>query len=97
MLLRGADGDDLLGSGHLQLEVGVVGDHHELGVSRAPDDGVIGNSKTHNFESEGLLPEVSCHAETDRYVDLTYRQRFLPWHDAMEAARAGLELCSLNA
>ena len=32
MLVGGADGDDPLGSGHLQLEVGVVGDSYELGV-----------------------------------------------------------------
>jgi hypothetical protein len=25
------DGDDSLGAGHLQLQIGVVGDNHELG------------------------------------------------------------------
>jgi hypothetical protein len=33
--VRGADGDDPVGARHLELEVGVVGDDHELGVSTA--------------------------------------------------------------
>jgi hypothetical protein len=31
--VRGADGDDPVGAWHLELEVGVVGDGHELGVA----------------------------------------------------------------
>jgi hypothetical protein len=31
--VRGADGDDLVGARHLELEVGVVRDGHELGRS----------------------------------------------------------------
>jgi hypothetical protein len=33
--------DDIVQSWHLQLEVGVVGDHNELGVARMPEDGVV--------------------------------------------------------
>ena len=66
MLIRGADGDDSLGPGHLHLEVGVVGDHHELGVSWVPDDVVISASKTQHFESEGLLFEVGHRAKADQ-------------------------------
>jgi hypothetical protein len=33
MSVRGADGDDPVGARHLELEVGVVGDVHELGVA----------------------------------------------------------------
>ena len=33
VLVGGADGDDPLMPGHLQLHVSVVGDHHELGIS----------------------------------------------------------------
>ena len=36
MLVRGLDGDDAIGARHLELEVGVVRDHHELGIARAP-------------------------------------------------------------
>jgi hypothetical protein len=31
--VRGADGDDPVGARHLELEVGVVGDGHELGIA----------------------------------------------------------------
>jgi hypothetical protein len=34
--VRGADGDDLVGARHLELEIGVVGDGHELGVAWSP-------------------------------------------------------------
>jgi hypothetical protein len=34
--LCGADGDDPVGARHLELEVGVVGDDHELGVAWPP-------------------------------------------------------------
>jgi hypothetical protein len=34
--VRGADGDDPVGARHLELEVGVVGDGHELGVAWSP-------------------------------------------------------------
>ena len=34
--VRGSDGDDPVGAQHLELEVGVVGDSHELGVAWSP-------------------------------------------------------------
>ena len=37
-----AHGDDAIRSWHLQLEVGIVGDHHEFGVAWLPQDGVVG-------------------------------------------------------
>ena len=78
MLVRGADSENPLGPGHLQLQVDVVGDQHELGISRASDDGVVSASETHHFKSEGFLPEVGHYAKIDRQVDSTYQQRHLP-------------------
>ena len=66
VLVGGADGDDPLWPGHLQLQVGVIGDSHELGVARTSDDGMIRAAKSQHFKSENLLPEVGCRAETDR-------------------------------
>jgi hypothetical protein len=34
--------DDPARTGHLQFEVGVDGDDHELGVAWSPEDGVVG-------------------------------------------------------
>ena len=65
MLERGADGDDTLWTRHLQLEVGVVGDGHELSVAGTTKDGVVGSPKPYHLEGEHFLAEVGCRAETD--------------------------------
>jgi hypothetical protein len=43
--VRGSDGDDPVGAWHLELEVGVVGDGHELGIARSPQHHVVGSSE----------------------------------------------------
>ena len=42
VLEQRADGDDALRTWHFELEVGVVGDGHKLGVARTIEDGMIG-------------------------------------------------------
>jgi len=42
VLARRADGDDVVWSWHLELEVGVVGDGYELGVAWSSQDCVVG-------------------------------------------------------
>jgi hypothetical protein len=42
----GSDGDGSLGAWHLELEVHVVGDGHELGVARSSQHHVTGPSET---------------------------------------------------
>ena len=66
VLEGGADGHDALRTGHLQLQIGIVGYSHELGVARAPDDGIVRASKPDHLKGEGLLPEVGRRAEADR-------------------------------
>ena len=66
------------------LEVGVVGDGHELGVARPTKDGMVGPSKPHHLRSEYLLAEVSCRAEADRQIDLVEGLNSLPRRNAME-------------
>lgn len=39
-------GDNTSWSQHLKLEVGIVGDHQELGVARPPKDGMVSPSKS---------------------------------------------------
>jgi hypothetical protein len=58
VLVRGSNGDDPVGARHLELEVGVVGDDHELGVARSPQHRVVGSSEPDHFEREGFLSEV---------------------------------------
>jgi hypothetical protein len=50
--VRGADGDDPVGARHLELEVGVVGDDHELGVAWSPQHSVVGSSEPDHLERE---------------------------------------------
>src|SRR6185369_14029169 len=92
VLERRADGDDTLRSWHLELEVGVVGDGHELGVARTTKDVMVGSSKPHHLKSEYLLAEVSCRAEADRQIDLAEGLDLLPWRDAVEWRLAGAQL-----
>jgi hypothetical protein len=57
-------------SWHLQLEVGVVQDNHELGVARPPEYGDVGYLEVDNFKGECLLSVVyhviECHREVYR-------------------------------
>jgi hypothetical protein len=63
--VRGADGDDPVGARHLELEVGVVGDGHELGVAGPPQYCVVGSSKPDHLEREGLPSEVRGRPKAD--------------------------------
>jgi hypothetical protein len=63
--IRGADGDDPVGARHLELEVGVVRDDHELGVAWSPQHCVVGSSKPDHLECEGLPSEVGGRPKAD--------------------------------
>jgi hypothetical protein len=63
--VRGADGDDPVGARHLELEVGVVGDGHELGVAWPPQHCVVGSSKPDHLEREGFPSEVGGSPKAD--------------------------------
>jgi hypothetical protein len=68
--LRGSDGDDSLGAWHIEFEVRVVGDDHELGVAWSSQHRVIGSSEPDYLESEGFLSEVGGSSEADGQVNL---------------------------
>ena len=76
--------DDVVRSRHLQLEVGVVGDRHELGVAWPPQDGMVGPWEVHHLEGKDLLVEVGSVAKRDRQVDLPERVRLCPRDHAVE-------------
>jgi hypothetical protein len=65
VLVRGADGDDSVGARHLELEVGVVGGGHELGVAWPPQHCVVGSSEPDHLEREGFPSEVGGSPEAD--------------------------------
>ena len=51
--VRGSNGDDPIRARHLELEVGVVGDNHELGVAWSPQHCVVGSSEPDESRLEG--------------------------------------------
>jgi hypothetical protein len=63
-LLEGTlDGDDPVEVGHLQLQVGVVGDDHELGEAWPAKESMLDAGEVHHLKSEWLLLEVVRLAE----------------------------------
>jgi hypothetical protein len=50
-LERGGHRNDPARSGYLQLEVGVVWNHHELDVARSPKYCVVGSRDVHHLEA----------------------------------------------
>jgi hypothetical protein len=69
--VRGSDGDDPIGAWHLELEVGVVGDGHELGVARSPQHRMVGSSEPDHLEREGFVSEVGGSSEADGQIELS--------------------------
>jgi hypothetical protein len=69
VLIGGRNSNDTIGARHFELEVGVIGDHHEPGVAGASENGVVCSMESYHFKSESLLPEVGGSAETDRQVN----------------------------
>jgi hypothetical protein len=68
--VRGSDGDGPVGAWHLELEVRVAGDSHELGVARSSQHRMVGPSEPDHLESEGFLSEVGGSSEADGQVKL---------------------------
>ena len=65
LLEGGVDSDDPMGALHLQLEVCVVGDGHELRVAWSSQDGVESSGEPNHLEGEGLGPVVGLIPEGD--------------------------------
>jgi hypothetical protein len=63
--VRGSDGDDPIRARHLELEVGVVGDGHELGVAWSSQYRMVGSSEPDDLKGESFLSEVRGSSEAD--------------------------------
>jgi hypothetical protein len=87
--VRGSDGDDPVGAWHLELEVGVVGDGHELGVAQSPQHRVVGSSEPDHLEREGFSAEVGGSSEVDGQVELPKGQDALPRDDPVKGRCTG--------
>jgi hypothetical protein len=87
--VRGSDGDDPVGAWHLEFEVGVVGDGHELGVAWSPQHCVVGSSEPDHLEREGFFSEVGGSPEADGQIDLPKGLDALPGDDPVKGRRTG--------
>ena len=65
--------DDPLWAGLLELEVGVVGDGHELGKARSTEEGMVDIGEVNDLEGERLLAEVVWLAKGDAEPDAPAR------------------------
>jgi hypothetical protein len=83
----GSDGEDPVGARHLELEVGVVGDDHELGVAWSPQYGVVGSSEPDHLEREGFLLDVGGSPEADGQIELSKGLDALPGDDPVKGSR----------
>ena len=84
MLEGGADGDDPAQSRHLQLQIGVVGDGHELHVAWTSQDGMVGSVEPDRLEGKGLCPIIGQIPKGDGQIDLPKWHDLLSRHDAVE-------------
>jgi hypothetical protein len=89
--VRGSDGDDSLGARHLELEVRVVEDGHELGVARSSQHRVIGSSEPDHLEREGFPAEVGGSSEADVQIKLPKGQDALTGDDPVKGCCTGLD------
>jgi hypothetical protein len=84
--VRGSDGDDPIGARYLELEVGVVGDSHKLGVARSPQHRVVGSSEPDHLEREGFPAEVGASSKADGQIELSKGLDALPGDDPVKGA-----------
>jgi hypothetical protein len=84
-LLKAAlNDDDSLRAGHLELEVSVVGDGHELGKAWSTKEDVVDTRKVDDLEGEWLLAEVVWLAKGNTESDAPEGHGFLSWHNPIE-------------
>jgi hypothetical protein len=87
--VRGADDDDPVGAWHLELEVGVVGDGHELGVAWPPQYCVVGSSEPDHLEREGFPSEVGGSPEAYGQIESSEGLDAFPGDDPVKRRRTG--------
>jgi hypothetical protein len=69
---------------HVELEVSVIGDGHELGIAWLPQDGVVGAREVRYLEGERFHAEVCTTPECYRQVDLPEGNSLEPRYDFVE-------------
>ena len=89
--------DDSMRTGHLELQVGVVRDGHELGEVLSIEEGVVDSREVDHLEDEWLLVEVVRLAEGEVEPDAPKGHGFLSQHDPLELCLAGAQAAPRDA
>ena len=96
VLEGGVDGDDPAWTQHLQFQIGVVGDSHELRVAWTSQDGVVGSVEPDHLEGKGLCPVIGRIPKGDGQIDLPKWHGLFSWHDAVERCLGQPDACSVD-
>ena len=97
LLEGGADGDDPMGARHLQLEICIVGDDHELRVAWSSQDGVESSGEPNHLEGESLSPVIKLIPKGNGQIDVPEWHGLLPGHDAVERRSGWAEARPVDA
>ena len=89
--------DDPMWARHLELQVGVVRDGHELGEVLSIEEGVVDSREVDHLEDEWLLVEVVRLAEGEVEPDAPKGHGFLSQHDPLELCLAGAQAAPRDA
>jgi hypothetical protein len=84
LLEAALDGDDPIWARHLELQVGVVGDGHELGEAWLAEESMVNTGEVHHLKGEHLLPKVIRLAEGDIELDAPEGHNFLSRDNPVE-------------
>jgi hypothetical protein len=85
----GLYGVDISRPWYLQLEVGVVGDGHELDITLPPQDDVVRSGTVDHLEGEHLGAVVVHVSKSGRQTDLLKGDGLLAWDHSIEWVQAG--------
>ena len=92
VLAHRADRDDVVGAQHLELEVGVVGDHHELGIAWSPENRMVVHREPDHVKSENLPSKVLASPKVDGQVDLPKGVGSVPRNHVMKWQGVGSQV-----
>jgi hypothetical protein len=92
LLRLGLHGDDPGGFRYLEFEVSVVGDGHELDITRPPQYDVVRPGEVDYLECEHLGAIVARISEGDRQGDLPMRDGLFARDHSVERVWPALEL-----
>jgi hypothetical protein len=87
-------GDDPVMIGHLDLEVSIVRDDHEPGVTWSTLDGMVGAREVRYLEGEHFHAKVSSSSECHGQVDLPKENGLKPRYDSVERSTGWPYHCS---